>query len=123
MDFYHLLNAFNDVVTSHFSSHYEAEFAENKMMVFRKSYEQLCQKSTLTCTPKVHAVLHHVPDFCKMMKRGLGTYNEQAFEAVHADFKSTWLRFKRSSNNPSYGAKLLRAICVYNAGHVIPDSK
>lgn len=121
LEFYDVFHAFNNVVISHFGSEYDELNADKYILEFRRSYEKLCSTSTLRCTPKVHAILFHVPQFCKNSNRGLGIFNEQAFEAVHAEFKNTWIRFKRSVEHPTYGDKILRAVCVFNAGHVNPD--
>lgn len=122
LDFFNVFKSFNDVVNSHFGLEYKKDNAEKNIKSFKTTYEKLCNKYNISCTPKVHAVLHHVPEFCSKMNVGLGIFNEQAFESVHADFKNTWSRFKRSPENPNYSAKLLRAVCVYNANHVSPDS-
>ena len=52
---------------------------------FSKAYKEL---DNVSITPKVH-VIHHIKDFfaLKGYKKGLSYWTEQAFEAVHHDFK------------------------------------
>ena len=53
---------------------------------FSKAYKEL---DNISITPKVHLVIHHIKDFfaLKRYKKGLSYWTEQAFEAVHHDFK------------------------------------
>lgn len=81
---------------------------------FRKSYCNL----NIPITPKIHAIFFHVSDFCTKTGRGLGYFSEQSVESVHADFKSTWNKYKVSDSHPEFSIKLLRAVQEYNAKHV-----
>lgn len=63
--YYDALNAFNKVVNSHFSFEYNEKEGDEDLTEFRDSFKILCDETSVTCTPKVHAVLYHVPDFCK----------------------------------------------------------
>ena len=40
---------------------------------FKLKYKQL----KISVTPKVHAVLHHVSEFCKVTGKGLSPWSEQ----------------------------------------------
>lgn len=81
---------------------------------FKVSYQAL----EIPVTPKIHAILWHIVDFCSETKRGLGFYSEQAVESAHADFSKTWTRHKVLKNHPDYSRKLLRAVCEYNSFHL-----
>ena len=81
---------------------------------FEKSYLSL----GISISPKVHTVFHHITDFCDSVHTGLGRYSEQAVEAVHADFKSTWAKYKFHEVNPRYPEQLLKAVSDYNAKHL-----
>ena len=59
-----------------------------KIAIFAKDYMKL----SVTLTPKLHAVMFHVAEFCLMMGQGLGPWIEQTEESVHHDFKETWQR-------------------------------
>ena len=74
----------------------------------------------ISVTPKVHMVMHHLTDFFELKgeEHGLSYWTEQAFEAVHHDFKVIWERYKVSPDHPEYGARLLRAVSAYNASHL-----
>ena len=70
-------------------------------------------------THKIHAVFHHIQEFCDKKKMGLGYYSEQAAESIHSDFKSVWKNFDiRDTNHPNYGQHLLRAVVAYNSQHL-----
>ena len=51
-------------------------------------------KLNISVTPKIHAVMYHIAEFCQMTGRGLDPWNEQAGESVHHDFNETWKRFQ-----------------------------
>lgn len=71
-------------------------------------------------TPKVHAVIWHVPQFCARFNEGLGRCSEQAGESVHHDFAKTWENYKlKSLSHPEYGNSLKRAVCAYNGRHLV----
>ena len=61
---------------------------------------------------KIHIILDHLSQFVKA-KGPLGPYNEQASEAVHADWIQTWDRYKKYPNEEN----LLRAVLSYNYRH------
>ena len=81
----------------------------------KKSYLHL----EISITPKVHAVFHHIKDFCSKTAKGLGVYSEQAMETVHFDFLQTWANYKvKNITNENYDSRLLRAVCDYNSNHL-----
>ena len=49
---------------------------------------------------------------------GLGYWSEQAFEAVHADFKLCWESMKVDIDHPEYLDKLLACIIRWNDRHI-----
>ena len=75
-------------------------------------------KLGISVTPKVHAVMHHVDDFCEMTGRGLGSWSEQTGESVHHDINETWKKFKINDvERPVYAEHLLKAVSMYNSKH------
>jgi len=73
----------------------------------------------INITPKIHAVIHHIPEFCEMKQRGLGPWSEQSSEAAHHDFTQTWNRYKvKSYEHPEFPSRILRAISTYNGSHL-----
>ena len=81
---------------------------------FRRAYDAL----GVPMTNKVHILVEHVIPFCEKHEKGLGFFSEQAFEAVHADFKKTWKNYKVDESNPQFGEKLLQATLKYNFKHL-----
>jgi hypothetical protein len=82
--------------------------------VFKQRYSEL----NTSITPKVHAVIHHIIQFCEPRGMGLGQWSEQASEAVHSDFNATWLKYKVPEHHPHYGNQLLHSVREYNAHHI-----
>ena len=50
---------------------------------FKQAYTDL----DISITPKVHAIIHHIPQFCNSVGVGLRSFSEQAPESVHYSFK------------------------------------
>jgi hypothetical protein len=108
------LRSLSAVVSSCYGEQLDADFLD-AIQRFRVAYLDL----GISITPKVHAVLHHVADFCSARGRGLGLWTEQAVEAAHHDFRSLWKNFQvRDSSHPAYEKQLLRAVQVYNSQHL-----
>ena len=110
---------FNKVVTACFGKELQQEDETQKGWedVIR-GFHEVYLACNISITPKVHAVLVHVPQWCAKFKRGLGYASEQASEAVHHDFKTRWGHYKVNSQNPNYGDHLLRCVVSYNGLHV-----
>lgn len=113
LKFVEAFDGLKKVVDSCFSIVLEPNF-ETCIDNFQKNYKEL----NISVTSKVHAIFFHVKQFCKTFGFGLGFFSEQAFESVHHDFQKTWQDFKVLDENPNYGIKLLRAVCVYNCRHL-----
>ena len=79
------LRDFRKVVKSCFSAVLHGTF-EDDIQAFRESFMDL----DLSVTPKVHALIFHVPEFCRRRGTGLGVFSEQASESVHYKFNHTW---------------------------------
>ena len=105
--------AFYSVVLSCFGNDINPNFKRN-VKSFRDAYADL----SITVTPKIHAVFHHVIEFCDMRESGLGPYSEQCTESVHHDFNCVWQHFKVSPSHSDCGTHLLKAVRVYNSRHV-----
>ena len=43
---------------------------------------------------------------------------QQEFEALHSSFKPLWQRYKRDMKNVEYANQILKAVVVYNSGHI-----
>lgn len=104
---------FKKVVDSCFSSKLDANFTEH-IDSFRASYLSL----DLSVTPKVHAVFHHVKQFCSKFNVPLGPFGEQAGESIHAHFKETWNKYNVKKTNERYPERLLAAVREYNSRHL-----
>ena len=106
--------ALNEVVSACYGYELQKGY-KTKINNFRRTYLAL----GISVTPKVHAVFHHVSEFCDLTKKGLGSWSEQASESIHHDFKQTWGRFKiNKTDHEHYGEHLLNAVRMYNSHHL-----
>ena len=108
-----VFRAFERVVTSCFGTSLDSNYREN-IQRFRDAYMDL----SVRVTPKIHAVFHHIAEFCERKGCGLGPYSEQASESVHHDFNKIWLHFKRPYSHSDFADHLLKALQVYNSRHI-----
>ena len=107
-------NAFNDVVISCYGDELKEDYI-SKINTFALAYQDL----RINITPKIHAVVYHIKEFCSLTKRGLAPWSEQTGESLHSDFNQTWEKIKvKNIDNPIYGEYLLRAVQRYNGKHV-----
>lgn len=97
------LQNFNNVVDDCFGNQLKKDF-ETPIEKFKNSYLLL----NISVTPKVHAVLYHVKEFCK--NYGLGFFCEQAIESVHCDYKKIWANYKVFKEHEDYANELLKSV-------------
>ncbi len=73
---------FDDVV----SSCYRHDLAENYKDNIAE-FSSLFFNLMISVTPKIHAVMYHIEEFCDYSGTGLGPYSEQTSESLHQEFK------------------------------------
>lgn len=106
--------SFNEVVASCYGKELRPDFLD-KIRIFTRDYMRL----GISVTPKVHAVMYHVGEFCALTGMGLAPWSEQTGESVHHDFNETWKKFKVNNvERPIYASQLLKAVCMYNSQHI-----
>ena len=108
--FIETLRKFNGVVHACFGN--TLDYYAEKIEQFRVSYLQL---QGTTINSKVHAVIHHVPQFIQRRNSSLGIYSEQATEALHHLFRKNWQRYERPSYHLEYEDRLQRCITDFNS--------
>ena len=99
------LQKFNAVRLACFGEHLLPTFKED-IQQFQVAYTSLW----ISVTPKVHAIFHHVSEFCQARGVGLGRFSEQASESVHSDFAKTWQRYVVPHSHAKFGQHLLQAV-------------
>ena len=82
-------SAFNNIVEACYGDNLSSDYV-SKIQFFAHAYNEL----KLSITPKIHAVLFHIEEFCSITGRGLAPWSEQTIEACHHDFNKTWENFK-----------------------------
>ncbi len=72
-----------------------------------------------TMTPKVHMLIHHVPEYVCHTGIQLGSTSEQAPKSQHTCFDISYHRFKVNfTNSPVFREHLLNAVLHYNSCHL-----
>ena len=112
-----VLKLFDNVVKSCFG--YELiENYQDAIQQFRIGYMNL----NISVTPKVHAVMYHVEEFCSLTEKGLGAWSEQTSESLYHEFKRCWEKFLvKDTDNPADSDRLLSAVHVFNSLNVRLD--
>lgn len=75
---------FNIVVSACFGMDLDPNYVQ-----YIDAFRQCYHDTGVRITPKIHVIFQHIEDFCTPRKQRLGFWNEQASEAVHADFEKT----------------------------------
>jgi hypothetical protein len=113
LPFVEAFRAFDRVVGSCFGNELAPRWKQN-LAGFSDRFADL----SISVTPKVHAVFHHVSEFCEHTGTGLGLWSEHTVESLHHDFQKLWCNYKVGSTNSQYPARLLSAVRAYNSRHL-----
>ena len=109
-----VFRSFNQVVISCFGQTLHDNW-EEKIKTFKKEIDKL----KISYTPKIHALIYHVPEFIVETQMALGFFSEQASEQVHHSFSCFSKRFNLSKVNVNRNKnKLLRCVSCYNSQHI-----
>ena len=109
-----VLRLFNIVVKGCFGYELSKDY-RNNIKEFTIAYHQL----GISITPKIHAVMFHVEDFCEFTGKGLGPWSEQTSESLHREFSKCWEKFfVKKSDNPVYPERFLAAVQHFNSLNV-----
>lgn len=109
-----VFSAFNNVVSSCFG-----RILDDNYKTLIDQFDKELEKANILPTPKIHALVHHVPEFIELNQRPLGFFSEQASEQVHHSFSVFEKNFKLNEKNfDNYKQKLYRCICSYNSQHI-----
>ncbi len=71
----------------------DSEFG-NDVHIFKEKVMEAMQKHTLRMTPKVHVLVHHVPNYACRASVTLGPTSGQAVEGHHTPFNIFYRRFE-----------------------------
>ena len=113
------LKDFREIKSACFGGNLDPRY-ELSIAKFKDSFvscQELCMAlgQKLTVTWKVHIVMVHVAPFVKLHNCGLGRYAKQVGESIHAKFKPTWSRYKRTESHSEHGDRLLSACTNFGA--------
>ena len=106
--------SFDKVVKSCFGSELSPGYVDNI-----REFTDKFKKLDISVTPKVHAVMHHVEEFCEIKGKGLGPWSEQTSESIHHDFNECWKKyFLKDMDREEYPDRILNAVRMYNGLHL-----
>lgn len=109
--------ALNKVVRTSFGKKLLPGWEEN-IETFKEKYSKLknWKGKPVSVTPKIHIIVEHVPQRCKLVGYGLGMDCEQASESSHAKFGAeiTSQRIP-GPKNPGHMEALCSSVCRWNA--------
>ena len=109
--YFDTLSYFNDVVSSCYGFELHPSYKSN-ISNFKREFLKL----NISVTPKVHAVFHHVEEFCMLKGMGLGPWSEQTSESLHHELTKCWEKYLvKDTDHPLYGAKLLQAVQMFTS--------
>jgi len=80
---------------------------------YLQKYVQDIFELNLTVSWKVHIAVCHILPYIEKNKTGLGNFAEQTGEAIHHQFKKTWINYKRSVNHSEHGRRLQNAVVQF----------
>ena len=113
-NYFDAFKCFDAVVSTYYGDKLSPDFKQ-KIEAFSKSYLNL----NINVTPNIHAVMHHVVEFCELTGRGLAPWSQQTGESLHHDFKQIWEKFQfKDFEHPLYGEHLLRAVSMHSSQHL-----
>ena len=107
------LSALNEVVATCYGPELHPDF-EKKPEKFTEAYLSL----KINVTPKIHAVMHHVTEFCHLTGVGLEPCSEECREVIQHDFRQTCKGFNiNDTQSKNYGKHFVQAVSTYNSQH------
>ena len=111
--FIQVFRSLDTVVDSCFGTVLREGYATD-IEIFEQAYIDLGYPAS----PKVHALITHIPQFISRSGKSLGLFSEQSCETFHSLFQNTWKsRFARKLGHPDYSQKLLECVQEVAAKH------
>ncbi len=112
------LEAFHCVLVGVFGQTVDLETKDN-VSTFEERFMGAMRTQNPRMTPKVHMLIHNVPEYVRRTAAPLGPTSEQALESQHRFFGIFYHRFKvNCTNSPVFRERLLNAVLHYNTCHV-----
>ncbi len=109
---------FHRVVVGVFGQIVDPETKDN-VSTYEETFMGAMRTQNPRMTPKVHMLIHNVPEYVRRTAAPLGHTSEQALESQHRYFDIFYHRFKvNCTNSPVFRERLLNAVLHYNACHV-----
>ncbi len=92
---------------------------ENDTSTFEEKFTGAMRTHNPRITPKVHVLVHHVPEYVSRTGVSLGPTSEQALASQIGFFDIFYHKFKvNCTNSPVSRERLLKSIFHYNSFHL-----
>ncbi len=105
---------FHRVVVGVFGQIVDQETKDN-VSTFEETFMGAMGTQTPRMTPKVHMLIHNVPEYVRRTADPFGPTSEQALESQHKLYNIFYHRFKVNfTNSPVFRERLLNALLHYN---------
>ncbi len=112
------LEALHRVVIGVFGQILDPGFG-NDIIIFEEKFMGAMQTYNPRMTPKVHLLVHHVPEYVCRTGVQLGPTSEQARASQHRFFYIFYHKFKvNCTNSPVSRERLLKPVFHYNSCHL-----
>ncbi len=109
---------FHRVVVGVFGQIVDPETKDN-VSTFEETFMGAMRTQNPKMTPKVHMLIHSVPEYVRRTAAPLEPTSEQARESQHRFVDIFYHRFKvNCTNSPVFRERLLNAVLHYNAFHL-----
>ncbi len=112
------LEALHRVLVGSFGQFLDPE-TENDKSTFEETFMEPMRTHNPRMTPKVHVLVHHVPEYVRRTGIKFGPSSEQAPKSQHTFFDMFYHGFKVNCTNPPvFRERLLNAVLHYNSYHL-----
>ncbi len=112
------LEALHHVVVGGFGQILDPE-TEIDVSTFKETFMEAVRTHNPRMTPKVHLLVHHVPEYVHRTVIQFGPTSEQAPKSQHTFFDIFYHRFKvNCTNHPVFRERLLNAVLHYKSYHL-----
>ncbi len=112
------LEAFHRVVAGVFGRIVDPE-TENDVSTFEETFMGAMRAHNPRMAPKVHMVIHHVPEYVRRTAIQVGSTSKQVLKSQHTFFGILYHKFEvNCTNSPVFREHLLNALLHYNSCHV-----
>ena len=98
-----------------------APYYRNVVKNVERKWNKINEQFKTSLTPKIHAIIDHIPDYIEEKGIALGKTSDQLIEATHQQHNKLFNRsgyFVKVLNSPAHKSRLEKGVHHYNSYHV-----